>query len=241
MADYDAIGARYGEAKRAPWRLSLEAYTLERLAGDLRGQRVLDLACGDGFYTRRMKARGAARALGVDLSAEMIRLARQAEAAQPLGCEYLVGDAGALIEPGTFDLVVAAYLLNYAPNRDTLRRMCAVAFTHLRPGGRLIGVNDYTADGAGAVRDLAAHGLRKLGPGVDVEGAPITYEFVLPEGRTFSIVNYYWRPDTYLAALREVGFRDPAWHRLALAPDASPSVFDDFRAAAPCAAFSARA
>jgi len=56
MAEYDAIGAQYSEARRAPWRLHLEACTITRLAGDGRGARVLDLACGDGFYTRRLKA-----------------------------------------------------------------------------------------------------------------------------------------------------------------------------------------
>jgi SAM-dependent methyltransferase len=242
MAEYDAIGDRYSEAKQAPWRLYLEAYTLERLAGDLRGVRVLDLACGDGFYTRRLKARGAAAALGVDLSSEMIGLARAAERAEPLGCEYLIGDAGELAGVGRFDLVVAAYLLNYAPDRATLDRMCAVVFAHLRPGGRLIGVNDYTAD-LTATRDLSEHRFFKRGPVQAVEGEPITYEFLLPAGRTFSITNYYWRPDTYLAALRDAGFRDPAWHQFELSPEATgfaPGFFDHYRTLAPCAAFSAR-
>ena len=44
------------------------------LAGDVRDQRILDLACGEGFYTRRLKAAGAARVLGIDVSAEMIAL-----------------------------------------------------------------------------------------------------------------------------------------------------------------------
>lgn len=62
MAEYDAIGDRYSEAKQAPWRIHLEAYTLERLAGDIRG---------------------AAAVLGVDVSEEMVGLARRAEAAAP--------------------------------------------------------------------------------------------------------------------------------------------------------------
>jgi SAM-dependent methyltransferase len=239
MAEYDAIGDRYSEAKQAPWRLYLEAYTLERLAGDLHDARVLDLACGDGFYARRLKARGAAAVLGVDLSSEMIALARAAERAAPLGCEYVVGDAGALSAVGPFDLVVAAYLLNYAPDRATLDRMCAAAFANLRPGGRLVGVNDYTTDRS-LDRDLSEHRFHKRGPARAVEGEPITYEFLLPNDRTFSITNYYWRPETYLAALRAAGFDDPAWHQFALSPDAPDAAFfDHFRTLAPCAAFSA--
>jgi toxoflavin synthase len=41
---------------------------------------VLDLACGEGFYTRLLRQTGAGRVVGVDLSAGMIALARQEEA-----------------------------------------------------------------------------------------------------------------------------------------------------------------
>jgi ubiquinone/menaquinone biosynthesis C-methylase UbiE len=40
---------------------------------------VLDLACGEGFYTRRIKQRDAARVVGVDVSQPMIELARAEE------------------------------------------------------------------------------------------------------------------------------------------------------------------
>jgi len=243
MAEYDAIGDRYSEAKQAPWRLHMEAYTIERLAGDLRGARVLDLACGDGFYTRRLMARGAAEAVGVDLSSEMIELARDAERAAPLGCRYQVADVGDLGNLGEFDLVNAAYLFNYARTRDELRRLCNAAADNLRPGGRLVGVNDYTSDGYTGVRDYVSHRFRKHGPATIDEGQPVIWEFQLPEGRSFAITNYYWHPDTYLQALRDSGFRQAAWHPLEVAPDAGgfPAAFwDDLRAAPPSAALTAQ-
>lgn len=241
MAEYDAIGDRYSEAKQAPWRLHLEAYTLEQLAGDVRGLRVLDLACGDGFYTRRMKRLGAAEAVGVDLSAEMVALGRRAETETPLGCRYEVADVNDLGALGAFDLVVAAYLFNYARSRAELDRLCAAGIANLRPGGRLIGANDFTDDGVSGARDLSAHGFRKSGPQPYAEGQPITYEFLLPEGRSFSITNYYWRPATYLEALRMAGYRAAAWHPFAVSPAATlPGAhWDDFRAVAPCAALTA--
>lgn len=242
MAEYDAIGARYSEAKQAPWRIHVEAYTIDCLAGDVRGLRVLDLACGDGFYTRRMKRRGAAEAIGIDLSAEMVALGRRAEDEAPLGCRYEVGDAGTIGQLGAFDLVIAAYLFNYAHDRAELARLCAAAAANLRPGGRLVGVNDYTDDGVTGRRDLGAHGFTKSGPDPWVEGGPITYEFLLPEGRSFAITNFYWRPDTYLAALRDAGFTTAAWHPFDLAPDAPPGAsgfWEIFQRALPCAALHA--
>jgi predicted RNA methylase len=38
------------------------------LLGDLRDKNVIDLACGEGFFTRSIKWAGAARVVGVDIS-----------------------------------------------------------------------------------------------------------------------------------------------------------------------------
>src|SRR5688572_20174048 len=88
--DYDRIAEQYKRAKLQPWRTHIERYTLLRLLGDVRGKSVIDLACGEGYYTRELRRQGAARALGVDLSHGMIALAVAEEAQEPLGIEYLM-------------------------------------------------------------------------------------------------------------------------------------------------------
>jgi SAM-dependent methyltransferase len=226
-AEYDAIGDRYSEAKTAPWRVHLEAYTLEQLAGDVSGARVLDLACGDGFYSRRLMRLGAAQTLGVDASAEMIALGERAERAAACGCRYLHADVMNLGVVGQFDLVVAAFLLNYARSRDELRRFAEVMYANTRPGGRLIGVNDYTDDGQTGTRHFERHGFRKSGPARYSEGEPITYEILLPAGRSFAITNFYWHPRTYLDVLEEAGFDHPQWHPFVLSPEGLGSLPTD--------------
>lgn len=64
-----------------------------KLAGDLRGLKVADLACGSGHYTRKLQAAGAAQVVGVDISPEMVAIARGIESREPLGVEYLCLDA----------------------------------------------------------------------------------------------------------------------------------------------------
>ncbi len=54
---YDAIAEAYQDSKLLPFRRYVEAYSLFQILGDLRGARVLDLACGDGFYTRKISPR----------------------------------------------------------------------------------------------------------------------------------------------------------------------------------------
>jgi ubiquinone/menaquinone biosynthesis C-methylase UbiE len=89
------------------------------MVGALDGQRVQDLACGFSFYTRLLKQHSAAQVIGVDISPEMIRLAREYEQKEPLSIAHQVGDAVTLPQLGPFDLVTAVYLLTYATARTS--------------------------------------------------------------------------------------------------------------------------
>ena len=84
--------------------------------GELSGKRVLDIASGEGRYTRMIKARGAARVVGLDLSDEMVKLADSDESQQRAEShiEYMQHDlAQPLPAPmrGGFDVVTSQYLL----------------------------------------------------------------------------------------------------------------------------------
>lgn len=87
--NYDPIAEQYKRTEQQPWRAPIEAFTLLRLIGDPRGKAVIDIACGEGFYTRMIRQRGVARATRVDLSEKMIELARATEAHQRLGIDYI--------------------------------------------------------------------------------------------------------------------------------------------------------
>jgi toxoflavin synthase len=90
--DYDPIAEQYKRSKQQPWRTYIEAITLMELIGDPAGKAVVDIACGEGFYTRFLRQRGAGKVIGVDLSECMIGLAKAQEAKQRLGIDYVVGD-----------------------------------------------------------------------------------------------------------------------------------------------------
>ncbi len=75
--NYDPIAEQYKRSKEQPWRTHIEAFTLLELVGDPTGLEAVDLACGEGFYSRLLRQRGAAKVVGVDLSQGMIELARQ--------------------------------------------------------------------------------------------------------------------------------------------------------------------
>ena len=91
------------------WHRALIDPTLLDVVGPVRGLRVLDLACGNGYLTRRWAREGAAVALGVDLSSRSLAHARRREAASRTGARFLRRDASDLsgIADRAFDLVVA--------------------------------------------------------------------------------------------------------------------------------------
>ena len=53
--NYDPIAEQYKRAKQQPWRDHIEAFTLMKLIGDATGKMVIDIACGEGFYSRKIR------------------------------------------------------------------------------------------------------------------------------------------------------------------------------------------
>jgi ubiquinone/menaquinone biosynthesis C-methylase UbiE len=221
--DYDPIAEQYQRAKQQPWRTHIEAHTLMELAGNLARCSVLDLACGDGFYSRLVKSRGAARVMGVDLSQGMIELARQAESRHSLGIEYRVGDAKevALAEP--FDIALAAYLFNYAHDEDELLAMCRGAAGALKPGGRLVAVNSNPAFDFRRAPSYRKYGFETSLPNGFAHGAPICWRFFLRDGQ-FDIENYYLDVASHEQAFRAAGFREIRWHPPRLSAESGTGV-----------------
>jgi ubiquinone/menaquinone biosynthesis C-methylase UbiE len=215
--NYDTIAEEYKRAKQQPWRQHVEAFTLFELIGDLSGKAVLDLACGEGFYTRLLKRHGAASVVGVDISQGMIDLARDEEARRPLGVEYVIQDVRALDLPDRFDLVVAAYLLNYAQTADELLAMCRAVSRSLKPGGRFVTVNNNPAQPPAYFGTGRKYGFVKGLVGELREGAPVTWRFFLGE-ESFEITNYHLSVATHEQALHEAGLRDVRWHAPRLSP-----------------------
>ncbi len=139
--NYDPIAEQYRRAKQQPWHAHVEAFTLMALIGDPVGKTVIDIACGGGFYSRLIRRRGAAKVTEGDLSEKMIELARNTDAEERLGIDYIVGDGRNLGLDPEYDLAIAAYFLNYARNRAELDAMCIGVAGCLKPGGRFVTVN----------------------------------------------------------------------------------------------------
>ena len=98
------------------------------------GEAWLDVATGTGAVAR-MAARAGAEVTGLDLAPDLIATARAHTEADGLAIEYDVGDCEALpYEDGSFDVVVSAFGVMFAPDHEATARGSARV---CRPGGRL--------------------------------------------------------------------------------------------------------
>src|SRR5262245_26221564 len=217
LTDYDPIAEQYKRSKHQPWRAHVECFTLLELIGDIRGKSALDVACGEGFYTRLLRQRGATPVTGVDLSQGMIGLARWQEEEYQLGIEYVVGGARELSPSTTVDLVVAAYLLNYARTSDELLAMCRGISRALKPGGRFVTVNSSPSLDFPTAPSFRKYGFETIAAGEWIEGCPIRWRLYLHE-ESFEIENYYLSPATHERMLNAAGLGEIHWH----APRVSP-------------------
>ncbi|MGK5544590.1 class I SAM-dependent methyltransferase [Streptomyces sp. URMC 127] len=235
---YDRIGEDYELSKELPLTRFVERPSVLGLLADVRGKRVLDLACGTGVYSRHARRLGAERVLGVDISPKMIEACRAAEERAPLGVEYAVHDASELPRLGTFDVLLAAYLFNYADSPGALERMARACARNLRAGGSL--------------RAFVAH------PGFDF-GRPLPerYGFSFErepdpahEGRIrvtahtdprVSFSAYLPPAGVFEEAFTAAGFRDCAWRAVQPSVEGElehgPAYWDDFRANPPWTVF----
>jgi SAM-dependent methyltransferase len=107
------------------------------LCGEVRGMRLLDVGCGNGYFAREMARRGA-RVTGVDLSPRMIEHAQRHEAAAALGIDYHVMDAARLpadFAAQSFDMASSCLALQDMPQ---VGKVLHGVHSLLRPGGRFV-------------------------------------------------------------------------------------------------------
>ncbi|UTW45246.1 class I SAM-dependent methyltransferase [bacterium SCSIO 12696] len=117
--------------------LTARPLVFDACGDDLAGRSVLDLGCGEGYCARELKRRGAGDYLGVDLSSQMIEIARQQEQQDQYGIEYVSCDVTGFKPERQFDLCIAVFLFNYL-TVEAMHKVMATAYQAIAPGGQFI-------------------------------------------------------------------------------------------------------
>jgi ubiquinone/menaquinone biosynthesis C-methylase UbiE len=133
---WDSNAALWADHVRKGWDLYREYLnnpSFLKLIGNVKGKKVLDAGCGEGYNTRILARQGAVMT-GVDISKRMIAHGRAAEKTEPLGIRYEVASFTnlSLFAGGTFDIAVSFMALMDSPD---YKRAVKEIYRVLRPGG----------------------------------------------------------------------------------------------------------
>lgn len=177
------------------------------LLGPVAGLRLVDFGCGSGANTVLLADRGA-QVCGVDISEQLIRLARRrmAVSGRVGGAQFLVGSAHDLpLSNDSIDIVFGIAILHHLDLELVSREVHRV----LRPGGRAIFKEPVrNSKVIRFVRSLIPYRAPDISPfehpltneELDTFGAPFTFRrsrsFVLPHvqlGQVLPGLRHYWR------------------------------------------------
>jgi SAM-dependent methyltransferase len=204
LNDYNTLAEKYQQTLVKPDKRFSILPTILMIAGDVTDKTVLDLGCGSGFFSGEFANRGAKKVIGMDNSVEQIRIAKKIPLER---AEYVLGDIFKDKLPSA-NLVLAAYVLNYAADAKQLANFFRSIYRSLRQNGKFIAVVDLPEG-----RDLKKFGAVKKVLGEKVDGAKIEIK-LFNEGRFICALNaVYFTPQTLENALRSAGFKDVIWHK----------------------------
>ena len=107
-----------------------------RLLGDVRGKRVLELACGGAQNSIALSSWGA-DVVALDISSNQLEFARSLRSRTGASFDLIVGDMASptMFRPGSFDIVLSAFGWEFIPDLASCVAHCADL---LRPGGQLL-------------------------------------------------------------------------------------------------------
>ncbi len=134
----DISGSYAGLVGQDPSKLFVQfPWAFHQFGEPLAGVRILDIGCGEGSLARLLARRGAI-VCGYDVSPSQVQLAREAEAKEPLGVEYVVADPREIVGKlghRRFGAAIAMNVLHYATDLEYLQAFFSSTWRLLEPGG----------------------------------------------------------------------------------------------------------
>jgi ubiquinone/menaquinone biosynthesis C-methylase UbiE len=205
-ASYNEIAEWYDSFLRErPVYTEVLLPNLLALIGAVEGEVICDLACGQGWVARELARRGA-RVTGLDLATNLLALARRYEEREPLGIEYVDGDAQRAEPLGDQQFtgcVCVMALINIPDLRATFQTVRRI----LRPEGWFVFAISHPCFETPHAQWVASpdpeHPLGRLVTGYFDERAWVSSN---PEGVRSRVADNHRMLSTYLNGLCGAGF-----------------------------------
>jgi ubiquinone/menaquinone biosynthesis C-methylase UbiE len=206
QASYDDIAEWYDQFLRErPIYSEVILPNLLALVGEVEGEVICDLACGQGWVARELARRGA-RVTGLDLAPNLLTLARGHEEQEPLGIVYVQGDAQRaepLDDQQFTGCVCVMALINIPDLRATFQSVRRI----LRPGGWFVFAIPHpcfeTPHAQWSPLPDPAHALGRIVTGYFAERLWFSAN---PDGVRSRVADHHRMLSTYLNPLSSTGF-----------------------------------
>jgi len=184
-ATYDRIADHFSKTREYPWP------EVEEFLDGRSGEVGLDVGCGNGRHTELLADR-CERALGVDLSREMVAVARERSAERGFDYGLAEADASSLpVRTGRVDLAVFVATLPHLPSR-------ALRVASLDELARVLG-----PEGRGLVSAWSTEHDRFDAD----EGFDTAVEWTLPGGESVDRFYHIYDPDEFRADIGSSGLK----------------------------------
>ena len=222
---YDNIGTSYNEMRKLPLS-KLSDYLLQvAVSPFIKGARVLDLACGTGIVTNNLASWGASSVLGIDISSVMVEAAKASTISDKV--QFEVGDCfkPRMFGSGNYDLVVGAWLLNYASSKHVMIDMYRTIAMNLKDGGRFVGITPHPTEDPKSHIQMALE-TRPLGlgqvailPREDIPNGMSTHAVCILTSGTIEFDSYHLEKAVYETSAKEGGLTgDLVWQPVSIPP-----------------------
>ena len=134
MNSYSTLGNWFEYLNKDCDYASWSQYLIKRLAKFNAGPSGVDIGCGNGYFTRALYKAGY-DVRGIDISPQMLNVAKRRAAEEGVPCEFLLGDITKLKLTGKVHFAVAINdCLNYVPP-SKLKSAFAKVYSCLNRGG----------------------------------------------------------------------------------------------------------
>jgi Methylase involved in ubiquinone/menaquinone biosynthesis len=190
-----------------------EWHVLQTLLPELRDRRVLDLGCGFGWHCRYACEQQASKVIGVDLSVNMLKRARQlTDDPRITYMNSSIEDIN--FENDSFDVVFSSLAFHYIKAFDEI---CSKVYACLAPGGAFVFSVEHPIFTARDEQDWH----------YDAKGKPLHWpvDRYQSEGMrdtsflTDNVIKYHRTLSTYMNSLISAGFRITAVKEPEPSPD----------------------
>ena len=207
--DYDKFAKERQEllkkGQKRPHRF-IEKPMMKELLPNLTSKKVLMLGCGTGEESLMLNEFGATDIVGIDLSEESIRLAKESYP----NCEFIVGDMHKLpFEDNSFDFVYSSLAIHYSDNPESVYKEI---YRVLKTNGELLFSIGHPLRWACEERIIDGVNCRVIAHGIDNENdleignynSFKKHDHYFKNGEVLSF--YVGSPSYHFKTLKKVGF-----------------------------------